>query len=57
MPAVLDEADWAKWLGEETASPQELKTMLKPAEGDWSMQAAGKPPPPPKPGAAQAELF
>jgi putative SOS response-associated peptidase YedK len=57
MPAVLDEADWAKWLGEEPASLEELKAMLKPVEADWEMQAAGKPPPPPKPEKAQANLF
>jgi putative SOS response-associated peptidase YedK len=57
MPAVLDETDWAKWLGEEAASPEELKAMLTPAEGDWDMQAAGKPPAPPKPENPQASLF
>ena len=58
MPAVLDEADWAKWLGEEPSSAEKLKAMLKPAEGgDWAMQPAGKPPPPPKPAPAQASLF
>lgn len=57
MPAVLDAGDWAKWLGEEPATAEELKAMLKVAEGDWQMQAAGKPPPPPKPQSTQASLF
>jgi putative SOS response-associated peptidase YedK len=57
MPAVLDERDWAKWLGEVPATTDELKAMLKPSEGDWEMQAAGKPPPPPRPEKAQASLF
>jgi putative SOS response-associated peptidase YedK len=57
MPAVLDESDWAKWLGEVPASPDERKAMLKPSEGDWEMHAAGKPPAPPRPQNAQASLF
>ncbi|HEY1836439.1 MAG TPA: SOS response-associated peptidase family protein [Rhizomicrobium sp.] len=59
MPAVLGNADWSKWLGEERAGSDELKAMLKPFEGDWDMQAAGKPPPPPKPAKAnsQPDLF
>jgi putative SOS response-associated peptidase YedK len=55
MPAVLEEADWAKWLGEEPAGADELKSMLKPLEGDWDMQPAGRPAPQPKP--FQPELF
>ncbi|MBM3547526.1 MAG: SOS response-associated peptidase [Alphaproteobacteria bacterium] len=47
MPAVLPPEQWAKWLGEEPASPEELKSMLKPFEGDWDMQPQS---PPPKPG-------
>jgi putative SOS response-associated peptidase YedK len=57
MPAVLDQGDWAKWLGEEPATIDELKSLLKPVQGDWDMQAAGKPPPPLKPEKAQASLF
>jgi putative SOS response-associated peptidase YedK len=30
MPAILGHEDWPKWLGEEKASPDELKSMLKP---------------------------
>lgn len=57
MPAVLDQSDWTKWLGEEPATVAELKALLKPADADWDMRAAGKPPPPPKPEKAQASLF
>jgi putative SOS response-associated peptidase YedK len=57
MPAVLNESDWAKWLGEVPATVDELKAILQPVEGDWDMQPAGKPPPPPKPEKAQASLF
>lgn len=54
MPAILQPGDWAKWLGEEPATVEELKGMLKPYEGDWDMgpekpPAAPKPPKPPKP--------
>ena len=39
MPAILDPADWAKWLGEEPAAVDELKAMLKTVEGvNWKMQ-------------------
>ncbi len=56
MPAVLPPEHWAKWLGEESASVTELKSLLVPFEGDWTMTPAKKPAPPPKP-SAQAELF
>jgi putative SOS response-associated peptidase YedK len=49
MPAVLDDADWAKWLGEEPATVDELKAMLKPSAMAMKMAKAGKPPPPPAP--------
>jgi putative SOS response-associated peptidase YedK len=29
MPVILDEADWAKWLGEEPATEEELLALLK----------------------------
>ena len=39
MPAILAPADWAKWTGEEPASPAELKAMLKTKEGvNWKMR-------------------
>lgn len=43
MPAILQPADWAKWLGEEPATFDELKAMLKPAEGDWTMRLQNPP--------------
>jgi putative SOS response-associated peptidase YedK len=30
MPVILDEKDWAKWLGEEPATEQELLALLPP---------------------------
>lgn len=57
MPAVLDEGDWAKWLGEEPVTVAELKAMLKPSDIAMDMERAGKPPPPPKSAPAQGSLF
>lgn len=58
MPAVLEPSAWAKWLGEEPATAEELKALLKPFEGDWDMAPAGKPPPPRKPADdSQPSLF
>ena len=38
MPAILDPADWAGWIGEEAAGVEGLKAMLKTAEGmHWTM--------------------
>ena len=34
MPVILDPADWARWLGEETASKDDLLGLLKPAPDD-----------------------
>lgn len=45
MPAILQPADWTKWLGEESATAAELMAMLKPFEGDWDM-GPEKPDPP-----------
>ena len=42
MPAILQPADWTKWLGEEQADVDVLKALLKPFEGDWDMQAQTK---------------
>jgi len=56
MPAVLPPEHWAKWLGEEQATPKELKAFLIPVEGDWDMSQAKKTAPPPRP-SAQARLF
>ncbi len=56
MPAVLPPEHWAKWLGEEPATVEELKSLLIPVEGDWEMKQAKKPAPPPRP-SPQASLF
>jgi|KBSSwiStaDraftv2_1062776.scaffolds.fasta_scaffold389594_2 putative SOS response-associated peptidase YedK len=49
MPAIIQPNDWAKWLGETPASVDELKALLVPFEGDWTMRPQGKTAPPPKP--------
>ena len=56
MPAFLAPEDWSKWLGEEPASPEALKALLKTVEADWDMRPQTKTAPPPKP-KAQSELF
>jgi putative SOS response-associated peptidase YedK len=43
MPAVIAPEQWGKWLGEEPADIQDIKALLVPFPGDWTMQAA--PPP------------
>ncbi|MBI3676028.1 MAG: SOS response-associated peptidase [Proteobacteria bacterium] len=61
MPAMVADEDWKRWLGEEPASVEELKQILKTVEGDWDMQPADakKEPAPEKPkkSAAQGSLF
>jgi putative SOS response-associated peptidase YedK len=45
MPAILDDADWAKWLGEEPATLDEVKATLKTMEGvTWKMAPETKKP-------------
>lgn len=45
MPAILEDADWAKWLGEEAASIDEVKATLKTQEGvTWKMAPEPKAP-------------
>ena len=40
MPALLAEADWAAWLGENGATPADAKACLKTVEGvRWTMAA------------------
>jgi putative SOS response-associated peptidase YedK len=34
MPVILAEEDWAKWLGEEPATNDELKALLVPFKDD-----------------------
>ncbi len=59
MPALLEDSDWPKWLGEEPANVEELKALLRASPRDLNMVRAGKPPLQPKPArnANQAELF
>jgi putative SOS response-associated peptidase YedK len=56
MPALIADADWAKWLGEEAATVDELKVMLRPSDLPMDMEKAGKPAPPRKPD-SQPDLF
>ncbi len=49
MPALVADADWAKWLGEEPATIDKLKALLRPSDLPMDMEKAGKPSPPPKP--------
>jgi putative SOS response-associated peptidase YedK len=51
MPAVIAAENWGKWLGEEQATLSELKGLLTPFEGSWTMRPEEKPK---KPGLAQA---
>lgn|SRR6185312_11683636 len=45
MPAILEDSDWAKWLGEEPASVDELKAALKTMEGvTWTIAPEPKAP-------------
>jgi putative SOS response-associated peptidase YedK len=57
MPAVIDEADWPKWLGEEAATVEELKAMLRPSTRSFDMRRAQKPPPPDKANDDQMSLL
>jgi putative SOS response-associated peptidase YedK len=59
MPALIEEEDWAAWLGEVPVSQDELKALLRPSSRDLKMQAAVKPPPPVRPNrnSAQPDLF
>ncbi|MGC9954295.1 MAG: SOS response-associated peptidase [Rhizomicrobium sp.] len=41
MPALIADGDWAKWLGEEPATAEELKAMLRPSGCDLDMRKAG----------------
>ena len=34
MPVILEEKDWAKWLGEEAATPEQLKALLVPCKDE-----------------------
>lgn len=44
MPAILEDADWATWLGETAATPAEVKATLRTVEGvNWKMAKEPKP--------------
>jgi putative SOS response-associated peptidase YedK len=43
MPAVIQPQNWALWLGERPASLQEVKALLVPQAGEWSMEPEKKP--------------
>ena len=55
MPAIVPPEHWAKWLGEEPATLAQLKAILTPFEGNWTMRP--EKPPRPKPGDDQPSLF
>ena len=48
MPALIADEHWAKWLGEEPATLDELKAILNPSELDMTMapEQRSKPAPP-----------
>jgi len=55
MPAIVPPEHWAKWLGEEPANLAELKALLTPLEGNWTMRP--EKPPRPKARDDQPSLF
>ena len=57
MPAILEDADWATWLGENDATPEQAKAALHTMEGvNWTIAPeqkkakAAKKPTPERPG-------
>lgn len=45
MPAILEDADWETWLGENDASPEQAKAVLRTMEGvRWSIAPEPKKP-------------
>jgi putative SOS response-associated peptidase YedK len=56
MPAIVQPENWPQWLGEEPASTAELKAMLVPFEGEWTMEPEKLTPPPKRP-SDQPSLF
>jgi putative SOS response-associated peptidase YedK len=55
MPAILDDEDWATWLGEVPATSDAAKATLRTMEGvNWTMAPEPKKPPPPKPSKSPA---
>ena len=45
MPAILEDADWATWLGENDATPEQAKAVLRTMEGvNWKIAPEMKKP-------------
>ena len=43
MPAILDDADWSTWLGENDAMPDRAKAVLRTVEGvSWKIEQEAK---------------
>jgi putative SOS response-associated peptidase YedK len=43
MPAILEDSDWATWLGENDAAPEQAKTVLRTTEGaNWHQASEPK---------------
>jgi putative SOS response-associated peptidase YedK len=43
MPAILEDDDWSIWLGEESAEPDEVKSVLRTMEGvNWKIAPEAK---------------
>jgi putative SOS response-associated peptidase YedK len=44
IPAILEDGDWETWLGENDASPEDVKAVLRTMEGvHWKMEREPKP--------------
>jgi len=44
MPAILEDADWDTWLGQNDSTPEHARTVLKTMEGvNWKMEREKKP--------------
>jgi putative SOS response-associated peptidase YedK len=51
MPAILEDSDWATWLGENDATSEQAKAVLRTMEGvKWSIAPERKKPKSDKPG-------
>jgi len=49
MPAILEDADWTTWLGENDATPEQAKVVLRTMEGvNWKIAPEAKKPKPAK---------
>ncbi|MBU6298138.1 MAG: SOS response-associated peptidase [Alphaproteobacteria bacterium] len=57
MPALLADDGWAKWLGEEPATIDELKALLHTSGRGLDLRRAGKPPSKPKRNGDQPTLL